>query len=91
MPSVGNASRQALQGEFRLSRTDAQCAVDFVVFDDVRPVFDDPVTASLLVVEEVSKVFGGVVEGELSGLHLGDEVTAVVRGGGEDVVELVEP
>ena len=79
-----------LQRECGLKVTEGQRAVDFVVFDDVGPVFDDPVSAGLLVVEEVSKVFGGVVEGELSGLQFGDEVSAVGRGGGEDVVELVE-
>ena len=64
---------------------------DFVVFDDVGPVFDYPVSASLLIVEEIAKVFGGVVERELPGLQFDDEVSAVDRGGGEDVVELNQP
>jgi len=62
-----------------------------VVLDDVGPVFDDPVSAGLLIVQQLTKVFGGVVEGELSGLQFGDEMSAVGRGGGEDVVELSQP
>ena len=66
MPSVGNASRRSLQRELWLRCADGQCAVDFVVLDDVGPVFDDPVSASLLIVEEFSEVVGGVVERQLS-------------------------
>ena len=79
MASVGNAGGrpELVQPEFRILLAEGQGAVDFVVFDDVGPVFDDPVSAALLIVEEVSKVFGGVVECELSGLQFGDEVSAV--------------
>lgn len=36
-------------------------------------------------------MFGGVVQRELPGLQFGDEMSAVGRGGGEDVVELSQP
>ena len=93
MPSVGYACGRPdlVEREFGLGPADGQRTVDFVVLDDVGPVFDDPVSAGLLVVEEIAKVIGGVVERELSGLQFGDEMSAVGRGGGEDVVESSQP
>ena len=93
MASVGNAGGrpELVQPEFRILLAEGQGAVDFVVFDDVGPVFDDPVSARLLIVEQLTKVLGGVVERELTGLQFGDEMSAVGWGGGEDVVELNQP
>ena len=93
MPSVGYADGRPglLQREFRIPLARGQGTIDFVVLDDVGPVFDDPVSAGLLVAEQLAKVLSGVVERELSGLQFGDEMSAVGRGGGEDVVELSQP
>ena len=78
MTSVGNARGrpELVQWELGFRLTYGQSPVDFVVFDDVGPVFDDPVSAALLVVEEVSKVFGGVVERQLPCLQSGDDRVA---------------
>lgn len=51
--SVGNASGRPnlLERQRGLQPAENECSIDFVVLDDVGPVFDDPVSASLLIVE----------------------------------------
>ena len=64
-------------------------AVDLLVLDDVGPVADDPVLAFALLAAGGFEEFASVVEVERPALQSPDEGAAVVRHGGEDVVEFV--
>ena len=60
---------------------------DFGVFDDVGPVFEDPVVAGVTVGAGGAQDLVDVGEGELSGAHGVDHWAGVVGGGLEDLVE----
>ena len=66
----------------------SQARLQLLVLDDVGPVFHDPLTAQVLLVHRESQEVAGVVEGELAGLELVDDVAAVGWCGVEDLFEL---
>ena len=65
---------------------------DLGVLDDVGPVFEDPVSAGVLVVEGSLEHLGGVVEQlRVAATKACDEGLLIGRGGLEDLVEFGAP